>query len=142
MSETPQRLIVIEFVITLEEIRRERPPMVFYGAMSCWWTHNPEHLEVFPDEKMEEVRRAIGSIDPTLPGLPCDPRCGLLMQGDNVEKFISIAEANPERYGRHGLKTFLASHHQNCHLDDGTPWCMSSWEEYNVILDQQSGDVD
>lgn len=106
-------------LITMEDVRSAKPTMIFYGANTCWWTHDPDHL---------------GRTDS---GLPCDPRGGMLFQTESVEKFLNAAELNAEHYGRHGLMAFMAAHHQNCvkAKEDRTPWCFSAWEEYNRILD-------
>lgn len=105
--------------ITLTDIKATRPDMIFYGATTCWWTHDPSHLGT------------------NAGGLPCDPRGGVLFQTEDVEGFLRAAEQNPGHYGRHGLRTFLAAHHLNCQRseDDSKPWCMRTWDEYNQALD-------
>lgn len=107
--------------ITLAEIRAAKPDMIFYGATTCWWTHDPAHLG----------RTAVE------PGLPCDPRGGVLFQTEDVEGFLRGAEENPDHYGRHGLRAFVSAHHLNCQRseEDARPWCMRTWEEYNDALD-------
>lgn len=106
--------------ITLAEVKAAKPDMIFYGAMSCWWTHDPTHLG-----------RTAGR------GLPCDPRGGVLFETGDVEGFLRCAEELPSHYGRHGLRAFIAAHHLNCQHseEDPKPWCMRSWEEYNEGLD-------
>ena len=106
--------------ITLEQVREAKPEMIFYGALTCWWTHDPAHL---------------GRLDN---GIPCDPRGGVLMQTHKPEEFLMSAEEHPEHYGKHGLEAFMASHHLNCVLSafDHTPTCFEGWDEYNRILDE------
>lgn len=107
--------------ITLAGVRAAKPDTIFYGAMTCWWTHDPVHLG----------RTADGH------GLPCDPRGGVLFQTEDVEGFLRSAEENPDHYGRHGLRAFMAAHHLNCLYSEGDPrpWCMATWDEYNEALD-------
>lgn len=115
--------------VTEETVRAEQPKMIFYGANTCWWTHDPKHL---------------GSTQPDGSGIPCDPRGGVLFQTENAARFLEKALSKPEHYGRHGLKAFWASHHSNLTTTgkDGVekPWCFVSWEEYNQVLDQQEDD--
>jgi hypothetical protein len=107
--------------VTLEDVRAARPAMIFYGANTCWWTHDPNHLGRLPDS-----------------GLPCDPRGGVLFQTDDVEGFLRAAEEAPDHYGRHGLQAFVAAHHENCTMgdDDPTPWAFPTWDEYNDAIDR------
>lgn len=111
--------------ITLAEVRVAKPDTIFYGAMTCWWTHDPTHLG-----------RTVGEH-----GLPSDPRGGVLFQTEDVEGFLRCAEEDPGFYGRHGLRAFMAAHHLNCRRaeDDSRPWCMGTWDEYNEALDALDG---
>lgn len=107
--------------ITIQQVRDAKPEMIFYGANTCWWTHDPEHLC--------KHRTA---------GLPCDPRGGMLFQTDDVDKFFESALANPEHYGRHGLRAFEAAHHLNMRVGirDHRSTCFQEWEEYNAAIDE------
>lgn len=107
--------------ITIAAVRAAKPAMIFYGANTCWWTHDARHLG----------RHASG--------LPCDPRGGMLFQTEDVEAFLADAERNATFYGKHGLKAFEAAHHVNCTVGvlDPRPTCFSSWDDYNRILDEQ-----
>lgn len=143
-------------LVTLDDIRAAKPAMIFYGANTCWWTHDPAHLgktksseseirstaESFcrnsstPDASIipyvERARRNHGS------GLPCDPRGGVLFQTDDIEGFLSSAEENAQHYGRHGLRAFMAAHHANSFLSEQEPrpWCSADWDEYNDAIDR------
>ena len=116
-------LMVLE-MISLDDVRaaqREKDIAIFYSTHTCWWTHDPKDLGVLKDC-----------------GLPCDSRGAPLYQTEDVEGFLSKAEANPEHYGKHGLRAFMVSHHQNSYLDDGSMrhWCERSWDDYNAALDK------
>lgn len=115
--------------ITLEDIRAAKPEMIYYGANTCWWTHDPEHLS----STAGAVNRATGR---TM-SLPCDPRGGMLFQTEDVEGFLRSAEEHADAYGRHGLDAFMAAHHLNCQRsrEDQRPWCMPTWDEYNDAID-------
>jgi hypothetical protein len=107
--------------ITIQQVRDAKPEMIFYGVNTCWWTHDPKHLCTH--------RTA---------GLPCDPRGGMLMQTDEVEKFLAAAEENAAHYGRHGLRAFEAAHHLNMRVGirDNRSTCFREWEEYNAAIDE------
>ena len=113
--------------ITLEEIRASKPKKIFYGALTCWWTHDPAHLSNTRDF-------------PGMRGdLPCDPRGGMLFETNDVEGFLKAAEDGATHYGEYGILTFLAAHHLNCVDTDGNHWSYSSWEPYTALLDVQGG---
>lgn len=108
--------------ITIEDIRNLKPAMIYYGANTCWWTHDPMHLG-----------RTAGEYS-----LPCDPRGGVLFQTEHVEGFLKAAEDSATHYGKHGLRAFIASHYLNCVLDLQTlrPWAGTTWNEYNEAIDR------
>ena len=110
--------------ITLDDIRADQPTTIYYGAISCWWTHRRSDMCVVPDGRPGA-------------GLPCDPRGGVLFETNDAEAFIVAAEAHPESYGRHGITAFLAAHNDNCvvALDDRRATCLRTWDEYNDLMD-------
>ena len=143
--------------ITLEDVRRASPEMIYYAVHTCWWTHDPSHLSQTPETSEAEVRRIadtfrLNSSTPDAPienflerarqatshRLPCDPRGSVLFQTDNVEGFLSAAESNAAHYGRHGLRAFMAAHHLNCvvSLEDLRSTSGRTWDEYNDALDR------
>lgn len=105
--------------ITADEILIAAQPTIYYGANTCWWTHDPAHLG-------------------TRGGLPTDPRGGVLFEIDDVAGFIEAAKKNQQHYGRHGFRAFMAAHHQNCiqSLELPIAWCAQGWMEYNDALDR------
>jgi hypothetical protein len=105
--------------VTIEDVRKSKPEIIYYGARTCWWTHNGEHL------------------GKNKSGLPCDPRGGVLFQTSDVEGFLKAAEENKDHYGKHGLDAFMAAHHSNCSLATGKPWCYPTWDDYNRDIDSQ-----
>jgi hypothetical protein len=93
--------------------------IIFYGANTCWWTTEREHLYKHPQC-----------------GLPCDPRSGMLFETENVVEFFDAAEKTVEHYGKHGLRAFLLAYHGGVVTKDkGFPTCFDKWEEYNKLLD-------
>ena len=108
--------------ITIEQVRAARPEMIYYGASTLWWTHDPR-----------QVCRDPGS------GLPCDPRGGMLLQMADVEHWLSQAEANPAHFGKHGLAAFMAAHASNCVVSrlDQRSTCVQTWQEINDLIDRQ-----
>lgn len=115
--------------ITIDQILDQHPAMIYYGARTCWWTHDPSHL---------------CSVDGTPNGLPCDPRGGVLFQTDDVAGFIRSAQEHSESYGKHAFRAFMAAHHLNCQVSATDPrsTCGTSWDEYNDALDERTGDGD
>lgn len=129
--------------------------LIFYGANTCWWSHDNHHLSTTPPPPQSRIRSLAETLranssrpdapigeffrraQATYHRLPCDPLGGVLMQTDNVEEFLTSAEANPTHYGRHGILAFLAAHHLNC-VDSVTrrPSAATEWEEYNRAIDR------
>lgn len=142
--------------VSIEDVKNAKPEMIWYAANTCWWTHDPKHLSTLPISEadirrsaemlransstpnapigsfMERARRAHGR------GLPCDPRGSVLFQTDDAAGFLKAAELHGSHYGRHGIRAFMAAHHQNCVLTlvDERPWSGASWDEYNDALDR------
>ena len=106
--------------LTLTEVRASGAAKIFYSPLTCWWTHDPAHLSQLPG------------------GIPCGPRGEVLFETDDVRGFLDMAEAQPEHYGRYGLRAFMAAHHLNCvvSLDDRRSWSAETWDEYNDALDR------
>ena len=109
----------IRKMITLEQVKDANPSIIYYGVKTCWWTHRAQDLRVLPN------------------GLPCDPRGGVLMQGD-AKGFLANAERQAPHYGRHGIEAFMAAHNDNCVVSptDTRPTCLQSWDAYNDLLDR------
>ena len=107
--------------ITLADVRAARPAKIYYGASTCWWTHDPRDL--YTDQHSR---------------LPCDPRSGMLFETQDIEGFLANAELHPEHYGQHGLYAFEAAHHGNVQVSrDDCRWtCFRAWEDYNRLLDE------
>ena len=111
--------------ITLEQIVALAPPMIFYSALTCWWTHDRLHLQRHPVSK-----------------LPCDPRGAPLYETKHVMEFFRQArlKAREGVYGKHGLDAFVAAHHLNCLTSeaDRRATCFTTWKDYNDLIDRQS----
>lgn len=141
--------------VKIEDIRRANPKMIFYAAHTCWWTHNENHLSHIPWSEAEikglaeTMRLNSGNPDAPLDGflnrarqaapqLPCDPRGSVLFQTDKIEAFLQSAESNSRHYGRHGLRAFMAAHHDNCYVsfEDLRHTSGQEWSEYNDALDR------
>lgn len=121
---------------SLETVRQQckrGDRMVFYGINTCWWAiswgqlykHRPHVMTIAGRETMS-------------PGLPCDPRGGMLLQTEDVDGFFDSAIKNAVHYGKHGLRAFLAAYHGNVVVSqiDQRPTCFAGWEDYNRVLDE------
>ena len=129
--------------ITIEQVRAAPPAMIYYGANTCWWTHDSTHVHLLINRRAtpHDVAKLLPPEADGEHRLPCDPRGGMLLQTDDVERFLVSAEAKAAHYGRHGLRTFIASHHLNSQLGvSERPWCASTWEEYNAAIDRAIAD--
>lgn len=145
-------------LITLNDVRAAKPAKIYYAARTCWWTHDPRHLSVTQSSEAAITLTAenylLNALSPNskrtisecyerarkvhAPGLPCDPRGSVLFETDNIEAFLTAAEENPARYGKHGLRAFVAAHHQNCFaaLFYEKHWSETTWQHYNDALDR------
>lgn len=110
--------------ITFEAVKRrilaENTKIIYYSIGTCWWTMNPRDLYRHPEC-----------------GLPCDPRGGMLMECHEPLDFLTQAEQNPEHYGKHGIKAFMAAYHGGVRIKaSGLPTCFDGWDKYNELIDE------
>jgi len=100
--------------VTFAGLKKKHPAKIWYGAQTCWWTHRRKDL-------CHDGH-----------GLPTDPRGGVLFQTTSVQGFLRQAENDPSQFGEHGLRTFMAGHHANCHVSvkDKRSTCFESWADY------------
>lgn len=101
----------------IESVRGE---MLYYATLTTWWTTNREHIYRKPDDSR----------------LPCDPRGSVLFQTNNVEGFLAAARGNPDHYGRHRLRAFMAARHGVIVAPSGLPTSVRTWDEVNRLLDE------
>ena len=99
-------------LINLEVIRAAKSDSLYFAPNTFWWTHDPAHLSAAHLRGQHIIR--------------------------DGETFLKAAEYNPSQFGRHGLRAFLAAHHQNCYVsfDDLTHTSAQTWGEYNDALDR------
>lgn len=141
-------------MITLEKIKQDvadgKSPLIYYSAHTLWWTHLEEDVrmamaigskardeqhaalmkrEDIPEEEKAKMKSLFEMANSGAVEIPCDPTGSPPYQTEEVDEWISRAEAKPDHFGRHGIEAFVKSHHQNC----DTPH--SKWEEYNKLLD-------
>jgi hypothetical protein len=104
--------------VSFEDVVNSPQNTIYYGAVTCWWTHDPTHLLLLPS------------------GLPADPRGGVLLQADKLA-FLQRARDAADHYGKHGLLALLAAHHSNCVDDNNRPTCFDNWKAYNRMIDNE-----
>ena len=107
-------------VASLELIKMlaKKSGRLVYGFQTCWWKiGNPVYTH--PDCS-----------------LPCGPRKEMLQETDNPLGFIEQAEKNPEHYGKHGLRAFVAAYHGNLVAPNRCPTSFDSWNKYNDVIDE------
>lgn len=114
-------------VTSLNDVKAEATPekQAFWGTSNLWWTHRPEDLLKLPGH-----------------GIPCDPLCGVLLQGD-LQNFLTAAQQNPSHYGKWGLDAFMFMHNDNClyrtNRGEIIRYTASTWKDVNSILDRFHG---
>lgn len=95
-----------------------KPSMIFYGAVTPWWTCKSYDLIKLPS------------------GIPCDPLGGVLFQTNKIEAFMKSATENPSHYGKYGIKTFMLAHHGNVLVKNTKQaTALKNWDEYNKLID-------
>ena len=153
-------LIIVETIKTIAEVQAARPEHIYYGANTCWWTHDFRDVSHTPAPSEREILRVAemfransltkaGPIEPflerarkalqTAPGLPCDPAGGVLFYTDDIDGFFQSARVNESHYGKHGLRAFMAAHHSNSFKGSAAGlehWCSPNWKDYNDALDR------
>ena len=76
--------------------------------------------------------------------LPCGPRGEMLLEMDNPNEFIRLAEENPDHYGKYGLQAFVAAYHGNIiaigndERSMGKITSLETWDEYNEVIDREN----
>jgi hypothetical protein len=66
-------------------------------------------------------------------GVPLSPIGAPLYQNDKPMKFIQQTKMKPSHFGKHGLKAFMRTHHQNeqAHF-------YNKWDKYNDLIDEDN----
>mgnify|MGYP001560340548 CR=1 FL=1 len=159
--------MIIQENVRLEQIKAFKPKTIFYGANTCWWTHDPDHLRVngrfgppperepsivpYKNAEHPDPRGGVMRGRTVNPGsIPTDPVGGVLFQTDDIDGFIKSAEENFTHYGKHGIRAFMAAHHSNCFvapLDRSNlpaiyvmpHFASPDWADYNAALDRLDG---
>lgn len=122
--------------LTVEDIKKLKPKMIFYGALTPWWTHDPAHLSKTPKGTLKILNpNTGGEKEVETGGLPADPLGCVLFQTEDVDGFLNNAIANTQHYGKHGIRAFEATHHSNAKALNIIK-CFEDWRSYNAWLDK------
>lgn len=133
-----------------DDIASGKCKAIYYSSATGWWTHDFADVEqatvkgmiatelrsnkVLNDESIPAAERErvgqLNELRKNMPQIPLDPTGAPLLEANEPEKFIALAEQHKDRYGRRGLDAFMKSHHQNC----GELYS-DNWEEYNLAID-------
>jgi len=121
--------------VSFEQVREEAKT-IWYAVRTCWWTHKPEDVR-------EATILASGG---DKGGIPLDPSgCPLMFADGKAKEFLDSAAQNPQYYGKHGLRAFMAAHHRNAFensskllggKETGKPVSAKTWDEYNAAIDR------
>ena len=132
--------MIIRKTITLQQVLAslEEPDKkhIYYSARTCWWTHDPADAHVMWEGQLVPITSVSRENRLLANALPLDCQAAPLFQTEQPLLFVDDAIKNESRYGRHGIRAFMASHAKNCFRHDGrTAYASPSWEEYNIALD-------
>jgi len=121
--------------VTFEQVRAEAKT-IWYAVRTCWWTHKPEDVR--------EATIIAGGGEKG--GIPLDPSgCPLMFAEGKAKDFLDSAARNPQAYGKHGLRAFMAAHHRNAFensskllggKETGKPTSAKTWDECNAAIDR------
>ncbi|MGB5052021.1 MAG: hypothetical protein WBO46_23940, partial [Caldilineaceae bacterium] len=100
--------------MTIDEILKDSPDIpaygggqwAIYGARCCWWTSFP------------------GTTGKRESGLPVCPHCGSPLLQAPLQRFVALAQANPDAYGAGGIAAFVAAHAFN------SDFCAQNFDAY------------
>lgn len=116
----------------LEGYDKEPIQMAFYSAGCCWWTSYPDDLGKLPPIKFvpgPDGKAGKMIQNPGGHSIPCCPHCHSVLYQAPLKNFVSYANEKPASYGKHGMKTFVASHERN------SKFCYQRWEAYDIFVD-------
>ncbi len=142
--------------MTIEQVRADiisgKSKRIYYSAHTLWWTHLDSDIEEstkigqiamdedskkfmartdIPESEKERYKALKEIANRSAVTIPLDPTGCTLYQTDDLMEWINRAEKLPDHFGKHGLKAFMMSHHQNCKQ------CFGRWEDYNNFIDIQ-----
>lgn len=126
-------------MITIEQVKSDilsgKSKFIFYSTSGLWWTHLNEELEAatiigkrvseqnheammndpaVSEENKSKLKSLKAMADKALYTIPMNIEGGPLFQTDEPMKWIDSAIANPDHFGKHQLRAFIKTHHQNC----------------------------
>ena len=145
--------------LTLEELKKQNPEMIYYSSGNLWWTHSEDDLKEATEigglvsekrherflndpEQKEEEKKRLAALLQTLKqhqeqyghNIPTDPwGCPLFMM--KAKEWIEAAEQKPEHFGKYGLEAFMKTHHQNSKLSGESV----SFVRYNEVTEYLDG---
>ena len=121
----------IRINMELEQIKRDilsgKAKKVYYSDKSLWWTH----LKTDVIDATEKGRKYLDATNQAIVGGFVDP-IGAKIHSANAKDWLKKSLSNPNWYGKHGLKAFVFTHHQNCQQ-----FFSNKWDEYNKKIDLQ-----
>lgn len=81
-------------MITWDQVKAEKPEMIFYSCNTVWWTHDPKDLKRGP--------------------VPLDAFGSPLFESSKVSEFLNEdAVKGCAAYGKNPIETLMACHAQN-----------------------------
>lgn len=96
----------------------------------------------FPEEKKVRIRALKAGLAKLIadnpqafpdggPSIPLSPVGAPLTMNNNPMRFIDQSHQFASRFGKHGLKAFMRTHHQN-----ESKHFYSKWDKYNELIDK------
>lgn len=116
----------------LFEIRIGRAKKIYFSGACLWWTHSEEDLQE-ATRRGREYRKAIAQKnEAAIINLHAqsDPLGNPVKTYDKPGLWIKRSLSNPRHFGKHGIKAFIKTHHQNCNT-----YFSNRFQGYNDLID-------
>lgn len=116
-----------------EDISDGKSTKIYFSAKSLWWTHLESDLtEASKHGFSYQIRVKKGTGASFICPSDCDPIGNKTKTFPNAALWLKRSLSNPAFFGKHGLKAFLKTHHQNC-----TNYFSNTWQGYNNLIDRE-----
>lgn len=118
----------------LSDIRTKQSTKIYFSEFCLWWTHLESDLQQ-STQRGREYRKAIGQKNgAAIMNLltETDPLGNPVKVFDKPGRWVRQSIMNPGHFGKHGVKAFLKTHHQNC-----STYFSNRFQGYNDLIDQK-----
>lgn len=118
----------------LSEILAGKSKVIYFSEACLWWTHLDSDAREATQRGID-YQKAIASFNGSalfkIPKGFTDPLGNAVKKFPDAAAWMRSSMGNPLSYGKHGLRAFMFTHHQNC-----SDYFSNKWENYNRKLDK------